>query len=110
MSELSCKEVFETQIPERLASKPEVAKSINASYQFNLSGEGGGDWVVDLTKEADYVTAGAIDNPGVTIGMKAGDFLDLVQGKLNGQMAMLSGKIKMRGAVALALKLQEILR
>lgn len=109
MSELTCKEVFETQIPQRLEAKPEVAKSINASYQFNLEGEGGGQWVVDLTRDADQVYAGTIDNPGVTITMKPSDFLDLVTGKLAGQMALLTGKLKIGGAVALALKLQEIL-
>jgi putative sterol carrier protein len=33
------------------------------------------------------------------------DFLDLVSGKLNGQMAFLTGKLKVAGDMGLALKL-----
>lgn len=109
MSDVTCKDIFEKHIPERLASKPEVAEQINASYQFDLTGDGGGQWVVDLTKKSDYVSAGTLDNPGVTIIMSASDFVDLVNGKLNGQMAFMQGKLKIKGDMSLALKLQQIL-
>jgi putative sterol carrier protein len=109
MAELSCKDVFEHHIVDRLKAKPEVAKAINSSYQFSLTGDGGGDWYVDLTKPGGEVKAGKLDNPGVTITMVAKDFTDLVSGKLNGQMAFMQGKLKIKGDMSLALKLQQIL-
>ncbi len=109
MSELTCQEVFEKHIPERLAAKPEVVQQINNAYQFEITGDGGGSWVVDLTKTADFVSAGSIDEPGVTVTMTAKDFVALVEGKLNGQMAFMSGKLKIKGDMSLALKLQQIL-
>lgn len=109
MSDITCAEIFEKHIPERLSSKPEVAEQINNSYQFDLTGDSGGKWVVDLTKKADQVSAGEIENPGVVVTMTASDFVDLVNGKLNGQMAFMQGKLKIKGDMSLALKLQQIL-
>lgn len=109
MADQTCKEIFETKIATRLKSNPEVAQKINASYQFDLTGDGGGSWVVDLTKASDHVMAGKIDEPRVTVTMSAKDFVDLVAGKLNGQMAFMQGKLKIKGDMSLALKLQQIL-
>lgn len=105
----SAKEVFDTHIPERLAAKPEVAESINNSYQFDLTGDGGGKWVVDLTEAGGKVFEGEKEDAGVIVTMTADDFLALVTGKLNGQMAFLQGKLKIKGDMSLALKLQEVL-
>lgn len=109
MSEVTVKDVFEKHIPERLKTKPEVAEQINSSYQFDLTGDGGGKYVVDLTKKEDHVSEGEHESPGVTITMSASDFVDLVSGKLNGQMAFMQGKLKIKGDMSLALKLQQIL-
>ena len=38
----SVKDVFERHMPERLHSKPDVVSKINAVYQFNITGPGGG--------------------------------------------------------------------
>lgn len=109
MSELTCQDVFHKKIAERLQANPDVAKKINSSYQFDLTGDGGGQWAVDLTKEGGQVVDGTIATPGVTVTMKAADFLDLVAGKLNGQMAFMTGKLKIKGDMSLALKLQQLL-
>jgi len=106
---LSCKDIFETEIASRLTAKPEVAEKINAKYQFDLTGDNGGKWAVDLTKKAEHVSAGEIESPNITITMAAKDFVDLVAGKLNGQMAFMQGKLKVKGDISLALKLQQIL-
>jgi len=42
--------------------------------------------------------------------MAASDFLDLVDGKLDGTMAFMSGKLKVKGDMGLAMKLQNVLR
>lgn len=109
MSDVTCKDIFDKHIPERLKAKPEVAQSIKSSYQFDLTGDGGGKWVVDLTKAEDQVFEGTHASPGVTVTMTAKDFLDLVNKKLNGQMAFMQGKLKIKGDMSLALKLQQIL-
>lgn len=103
------KAIFEEQIAKRLAENPDVAEKIQSSYQFDLTGDNGGQWAIDLTKSSDYVVPGTIDDPKVTITMTAQDFVDLVEGKLNGQLAFMQGKLKLKGDMSLALKLQQVL-
>lgn len=109
MSETNPKDIFEKHIVERLKGKPDVVKQINSSYQFTLTGDNGGEWYVDLTKPGGEVKSGTLETPGVTVTMAAKDFVDLVSGKLNGQMAFMQGKLKIKGDMSLALKLQQIL-
>ena len=106
---ITCKDIFEDKIATRLAENPEVAEKIKASYQFELTGDEEGSWAVDLTEGAGKVLAGAIEDPSVTITMASTDFVDLVEGRLNGQMAFMQGKLKLKGDMSLALKLQQIL-
>ena len=106
---LTAKEIFEDKIATRLSENPEVAEKIKASYQFDLTGDDGGKWAVDLTEGAGTVVTGELDEPSVTITMACSDFVDLVEGRLNGQMAFMQGKLKLKGDMSLALKLQQIL-
>lgn len=103
------KEIFETKIGGRLASKPEIAQGINSVYQFDLTGDDASNWVLDLTKSSDHVSAGTHDNPAVTVTMTSADFVSMVEGQLAPQMAFMTGKLKIKGDMSLALKLQQIL-
>ena len=109
MNQPTCQTVFETLVPERLEANPHIVAAIDACCQFNLSGDGGGQWVVDLTKEEEWVHMGAVDDPDVTITISASDFLDMVDGELTDQAAFMQGKLKVEGDVTLALMLQLIL-
>jgi putative sterol carrier protein len=40
--------------------------------------------------------------------MAAKDYLDMLAGKLNGQMAFMTGKLRIAGDLGLALKLQSL--
>lgn len=51
---------------------------------------------------------GKHDSPNITITMKESDYLDMINGKLNGQMAFMTGKLKIAGDMGLALKLQSL--
>jgi len=102
------KDVFERHMPERLKAKPDVVAKINAIYQFNISGEGGGSWAVDCTSPGGLVAPGQSGSARCTVAMAESDFLNLVNGKLNPQLAFMSGKLKIQGDIGLALKLQQI--
>ena len=43
--------------------------------------------------------------PNLTLTMSSQDWLDMVAGKLSGQMAFMSGKLKLKGDMGLAMKL-----
>jgi putative sterol carrier protein len=105
----SVKDVFEKHMPERLRAKPDVVSKIGAVYQFNISGPGGGQWSVDCTTPGGAVTAGTAAAAKCTVSCTDADFLNIVNGKLNPQMAFMSGKLKIQGDMGLAMKLQQIL-
>src|SRR5689334_12465572 len=105
----SVKDVFERHMPDRLRSKPDVVAKVNAVYQFNISGQGGGQWSVDCTTPGGAVTSGTSAAAKCTVNRTDADFLAIVNGKLNPQMAFMSGKLKIQGDMGLAMKLQQIL-
>jgi len=105
----SVKDVFEKHIPARLLAKPDVVGKINSVYQFQINGPGGGAWIVDCTKPGGAIQAGTTPDAKCTVTAAEQDFLAIVNGKLNPQMAFMSGKLRIQGDVGLAMKLQQIL-
>ncbi len=105
----SVKDVFEKHIPARLQAKPDVVAKIAAVYQFNIGGPNGGTWSVDCTRPGGSVQPGSAPNAKCTVAAVDQDFLAIVNGKLNAQMAFMSGKLKIQGDMGLAMKLQQIL-
>jgi putative sterol carrier protein len=108
MAVTSAAEIFEKQMPERLKSKPDLAQKINSTYKFVVTGDGGGTWLVDLTQPGGTISAtdGAAKCT-LTVGSK--ELMDIVNGKLNAQMAFMTGKLKVAGDMSLALKLGALL-
>lgn len=88
--------------------RPERAGNLRAKFQFRLSGEDGGDWIVAVANQKCTVTEGVADKPDVTIGMDAADFVKMVKGELQPVVAFMQGKIKLQGDMNLAMKVQEL--
>ena len=109
MSEMTPKSYFEEKIAKKLADKPELSKAVNAIYQFNITGEGAGVWTVEITKDKGAVSVGSGGNAKCTVTAASADFLNIVSGKMNPQMAFMSGKLKIKGDMGLAMKLQKVL-
>jgi hypothetical protein len=109
MAVATVKDVFEQHIPARFQAKPDVVQKIGAVYQFVISGAGGGSWSVDCTQPGGKIAAGAVSGAKCTVAATEADFLAIVNGKLNPQMAFMSGKLKIQGDMGLAMKLQMIL-
>lgn len=102
---MNAAEVF-AQMPEAfLADK---AGDLRATFQFNLSGEGGGDWAVVIADGTCTVNEGKADKPDVTIGMAADDYVKMTTGELQPVVAFMQGKIKLQGDMSLAMKVQEL--
>ena len=95
------------EMQKRIERNPALAQRMNAVFQFNIAGESGGAWVVDL-KETPGVRAGAHGAADVTITMQDGDFVAMTSGNLNPMSAFAQGKIKVQGNVMLASKLQQL--
>ena len=50
MADQTPKSFFEEKIAQKLKDKPETSKAVNSVYEFNITGDNGGVWTVDLTK------------------------------------------------------------
>jgi putative sterol carrier protein len=101
----SAQEVFDA-MPGRI--NPEYVKGINAQLQFDLSGEGGGQWVVAIADGKLTTEPGTAPNPNVTVSTSANDYLAIINGELNPMNAFMQGKVKVKGDMALVMKLQSL--
>lgn len=101
----SVREYFDT-LPNRF--QPSAAKGVTATFQFELTGDEGGTFHVDVNDGSMTVTEGPSPAPSATIKMKGEDYVKMVNGKLNGAMAFMKGQMKVTGNVMLAQKMQNI--
>ncbi len=83
---------------------PERAKGIKATYQFELTGEGGGNWVIEIADQQCQVREEVADKPDATISLAAADYVALVKGELDAMGAFMQGKLKVKGNISLAMK------
>lgn len=101
------REIFKL-MPEQLNT--DTAKGMNSVIQFNLTGDGGGEWNVAIADGSCQVNEGTHASPNMTMTMTASDYVDMITGKLNGQMAFMSGKLKIAGDMGLAMKMQSLFK
>jgi putative sterol carrier protein len=99
---MSAKEFFET-----LATRIDPSKTagMNNSYLFEI--DGAGQWKVDVRNGALNVTEGPGD-ADVTISASEETFSRIASGELNPTTAYMSGKIKIKGDMGAAMKLQKL--
>ena len=109
MAEFTPKSYFEEKIAQKLKDKPELSKAVNSIYEFVITGDNGGTWTVDLSKEPGTVSPGSQGNAKCTVTASSPDFMNIVSGKMNAQMAFMSGKLKIKGDMGLAMKLQKVI-
>lgn len=88
----------------------DIVKATQAIYLFELSGEDGGTWFLDLKSKGGNVGYGEpSDQADVVMSMSTDDFVKMFSGKLKPTMAFMSGKLKIKGNMALAIKLEKLM-
>jgi putative sterol carrier protein len=85
--------------------KADRAAGTNAVIQYDISGDGGGTWHAVIKDGTCTVSPGPGTSPALVLQMSAQDWLDMTSGKANGQMLFMSGKLKLKGDMGLAMKL-----
>jgi len=88
--------------------KPEAAGNLNATYLFDISGQHGGKWTLNIKDGKCELNNGGVNTPTVTIAISDQDWLAIHKGKLNSQMAFMMGRLRVGGDMSLAMKLQSM--
>lgn len=104
----SAAEFFSTEILYRFdILEDEFRTEVAGKYRIELRGYNGGVWTISLGD--DITVENRRDEADVVLSMQQSDFLHLVNGKINPQLAMLSQKVKVVGDVRKAVSLQALL-
>ncbi|KAI8341999.1 sterol binding protein [Chlamydoabsidia padenii] len=99
---------FEAYTPEERAK---LIKQVNGVFQFVLKANGKEEiFTVDVKKEGKVVRGKGNIKADAILTMNDADFVALAEGKLNGQKAYMSGKLKVKGQIMLAMKLDNVFK
>jgi 3-hydroxy-3-methylglutaryl CoA synthase/NAD(P)-dependent dehydrogenase (short-subunit alcohol dehydrogenase family)/putative sterol carrier protein len=90
--------------------KADAAAGVDVVFQFNLSGQGGGDWYFVVKDGTCILTKGTHEKPVCTLKMAVGDFLVMMDGKLAPMQAFTSGKLKIEGDVMKSQLLEKLFK
>ena len=99
------KEVFE-KMPD--VFNPNAAQGMDAVFQFEITGDGGGDWSVIVKDGACQIQEGTHDSPTVTLTMSGETWLGMVNKEINGMQAFMSGQLKASGDIMLAQRIEQL--
>lgn len=99
---------FFEQLPERLGKAD--LQGEEGVVLFSFEGDGGGYWSICLRDGNVETSEGVAGRPRVTITMAAEDFRAILAGKLGGQTAFLTGRLRVQGDMGFALRAQNLLK
>lgn len=102
--------LFETDLANAMTVKPDVVQRIGVKYQFNIQGDGGGEWFVDASPSGPKVERGNPGDAQCTITISAADFEQLWQNPSSGMNLFFSGRLKISGDTMLAMKFQDLVK
>jgi putative sterol carrier protein len=83
---------------------PHKAQGINATMQFNLTGEGGGQYYINVYDGMAETGKGWANDPAVTVQMGAENFNNMMNGQLSAMQAYMNGTMKVEGSLTLMMQ------
>ncbi len=92
-----------------IEEKSAAALEINEIFQFNVTGDDGGTWTINL-KEGPAIVASEDDDATCVISLASEDFLGLMSGEKNGMELFATGKLKIERDAMAAMKLEKLFK
>ncbi|CAH3020852.1 unnamed protein product, partial [Porites evermanni] len=89
----------------------ELVRSVNGVFEFHLEGKEPGVWFVDLKNNSGNVGSGSFPggDANCTMNLDSEDFVKMFKGELNPTQAFMGGKLKIKGDMMLAMKLEKLM-
>jgi putative sterol carrier protein len=109
IEEYSLKEAMQ-KIEEVLNENSKPIEGLSAIYQYNITGDEEGIYQLKLENGTAKVTEGEEAKADCILSLSLKDFRQFLLGKLNGTAAFMSGKLKIKGDIGKAIKMEGILR
>lgn len=109
MEDLSIGQLWR-EIENAMNDNPAPIQGMNVVYQFDLSGEDGGVYQLQIADGKAEASEGSGQEAQCILGMKTADFRKLLAGNLNSTAAYMMGKLKVKGNIGLALKMEGLLK
>ncbi len=105
MALTNVKEIF-TKMPE--VFNPSAAQGLDAVFQFEITGDDGGNWSIIIKEGTCEIQEGTHDSPTVTLTMSGETWLGMVNKETNGMQAFMSGQLKASGDIMLAQRIEQL--
>lgn len=87
---------------------PERAEGLKVTCQFELTGEEGGNWVLEIANQQCQVKEGVVAAPDATISLAAADYVAMVKGELDVMRSFMKGRLKVKGNMGLVMKVLDL--
>jgi len=87
---------------------PDTAGDTSALIQISASGNGGGDWIIEIKDEKCFVNKGINKSPDLSLVASTDVINDIFSGKLDAMRAFMQGKIQFKGNMGLAMKISKL--
>lgn len=98
-------------LEEKAKSNSDAVNDMGSNtYGFQLSGDEAGEYTLDFETGNVKVINQLEEETDCTLQLSDSNFKKLVNGKLNATSAFMMGKIKVKGNIGLALKLEKLLK
>jgi len=113
INEKEDKDMALTGVKEVFDKMPEVfnanaAQGLDVVFQYEITGDGGGNWSIIVKDGACQVEEGVHESPTVTLTMSAETWLGIVNKQTNGMQAFMSGQLKATGDIMLAQRIEQL--
>ena len=91
-----------------LAFKPGAAAGLDVVFQFNISGDAGGDWCITIKDQTCEIKKGLTDSPTTTIGISDEDYIKMLSKQVEPATLLSTGKLKIEGDMTKAQVLDQV--
>ena len=105
MAEIDVSKIMQ-EIPSHF--NPEMAKGVSGTVQCKFSGDQASNWVIEIEDQECSVEEGIADDPDLTLRASGKDGVKILMGQMDPMRAYMLGKVKVRGDLALGMKLAKL--